>query len=180
MCVTVRYDTHMQRVVIISMIFLFLGCSTERDVLFEMNIEVDFKIFPGLSNLDTHYFILERVPTRINNYIQANNREIIGKILPNRAEITSRFNTIDFSIVREISVWAISSSNPDLRKEIFYQNRIKFSEQNELRLFSSLSEVSDILLEDEFDLEIRLNFRTFTPTEIDSRLRMNFIVNGAQ
>ena len=166
------------------LIFFFfiglLGCGSDEQRLFDIELEADFTIGAGLNTFDTHYFIVRRVPTRIQNYLLNLDPSLVDQILPTRAEITAPFNTIDFSIVREVSIWAISTRDPSVKKEIFYQDRIDFGEQKELRLFSSLSEVKEIFLEDKFDLEIRLNFRTFTPTEIDTRVSMNFIANGAE
>ena len=170
----------MKRILILGVVLLLISCSKSDQILFEMNVEAEFVIQPGLGTLDTHYFTINQVPTRIKTYVPSGDFLAIGKILPNRAEIRSHFDPFDFSIVQEVSIWAISARDPNLRKEIFYQDRVNFSEQKELRLFSSLSEVSDILLEDEFDLEVRLRFRTFTPTETQTRLTMNFLVNGIQ
>lgn len=161
------------------MIFL-LSCGSGGERLFDLEIEADFVIGAGLNTIDTHYFIVRRVPTRIKNYTGNIDPSLIGQILPTKANVIAPFGNIDFSIVREISIWAISREDSEEKEEIFYQDRIDFSEQNELRLFSSLSEVKNILLQDNFDLEIRLNFRTFTPTSIDTRVRMNFIANGTE
>ena len=57
---------------------------------------------------------------------------------------------------------------------------INFSGVEELRLFSSLSEVKDILLQDFVDIEVRLNFRRTTIQEIDARLNLNFVAYGPE
>lgn len=162
------------------LLVVFLGCGSDENQLFDIDMEADFTIAPGLNTFDTHYFILRDVPTRIQSYLQVNNSGAISEILPRRAEITAPFDNIDFAIVQEISIWAISSQDNTLKKEIFYQDRINLNEQKDLRLFSSLSEVKDIFLNDYVDLEVRLRFRAFTPTQIDSKLIMNFIVNGKE
>lgn len=157
------------------------GCGTSEEPLFIMELESDFVIPPGLNSFDTHYFIIRNVPTRIRNYLGlGQDSENIGRILPNRAELNSKFINIDWSLVREISIHAVSSSNPRESKEIFYHDRIDFENVKELKLLSSLSEVKDILLQDNLTLEVRLNFRRSTPVEIESRLTMNFVVNGPE
>ncbi len=155
-----------------------LSCTEGGDRLFEMEIETDFIVPAGLNTFDTHYFIIRAVPSRIRSYMGSLDASQIGQIVPTKAELTAPFVDLDFSIVRQVSIWMISRENPEEREEIFYQDRIDLNEKRELRLFSSLSEVKDILLADNFDLEIRLNFRTFTPTQIETRLRMNFNANG--
>ena len=154
-------------------------CSDNREPLFVMEMEVDFVIPPGLNSFDTHYFIIPNVPTRIQNYLgTTRNKEAIIEVLPNRAELNGLFGGIDWGIVQEVVIHAVPQNNPQLSREIFYQDRINFDNVKELRLFGSLPNVRDILLEDRMTLEIRLNFRRTTPIEIESRLTMNFIVNG--
>lgn len=168
--------------------FLFLAlslstirCGSNVDPLFIMQLEARFVIQPGLNSFDTHYFTLTQVPTRIKNYLgQGVDVSEIDRILPNRAELNAQFNNIDWGIVREIQVLAVSVKDPSIKKEIFYHDRVNLDNVNELRLLSSLSEVKDILLQELFHLEIRLNFRRPTPVEIDSRLTMNFVVNGKE
>ena len=158
-----------------------LRCGSSEEPLFIIQMEADFTIRPGLNSFDTHYFVLNQVPTRIGNYLGPGVDEAtIGRILPNRAELNARFANIDWAIVQEISIWAISASNPTVRKEIFYHDRVNLNNVKELQLLSSLSEVKDILLQDRLTLEVRLNFRRTIPVEIESRLTMNFVVNGTE
>ena len=161
--------------------FLISGirCENNTEPLFIMELEADFDIPPGLNSFDTHYFFIRNVPTRIRNYLGPGlDIDMIEEILPNRAELNARFTNIDWAIVREIVIHAIPESNPAVSREIFYQTRINLDNVKELKLFGSLPNVRDILLQDRMTLEIRLNFRRTTPVEIESRLTMNFVVNG--
>jgi len=162
-------------------VVLWTRCGTGEEPLFIMQLESEFVIPPGLNSFDTHYFYVRNVPTRVRNYVDPNvDPSTIGRVLPNRAELNATFVNIDWAIVREISIHAISASDPSVSKEIFYHDRIDFDNVNELRLFSSLSEVRDILFQDNMTLEVRINFRRPTPVEIESRLTMNFVVNGPE
>ena len=154
-------------------------CGTTEEPLFVMALEAEFTIQPGLNAFDTHFFIVRNVPTRIDNYLNsAVDTSIIDRILPNRAELNAKFVNIDWALVREVQILVVDPLNPNNKKEIFYHDRINLDNVNELQLLSSLSEVKDILLQDWINLEIRLNFRRPTPVEIESRLTMNFVVNG--
>jgi hypothetical protein len=156
---------------------LVTSCTDTQNKLFDMTIEADFVIPPGLNTLDTHYFIIERVPTRFRNFLLGSPDEI-DQILSENAVLSARFTSVDWSIIREISVMAVSINDPNDKREIFYYNLLDFNQRNELRLIRSLPDVRDILNQDFFNLEVRLNFRTITPVEIESRLTMNFIANG--
>ncbi len=163
--------------------FLLAGisCNNEVEPLFVMELDADFVIPPGLNSFDTHYFIIRDVPTRITNYLGTGfDKDVIAEILPNRAELNARFSSIDWAIIQEVVIHAIPQSNPSSSTEIFYQTRINLNNVKELKLFGSLPNVKDILLEDRMTLEVRLNFRRTTPIEIETRLTMNFVVNGAK
>ncbi len=157
------------------------SCVTEGgEVLFDVDIEADFDIAPALNTFETFYFPINRVPTNISAFVGTTQRDAIGRILPARADVTAVFTDIDWSIVQEVSVWMISTQDPDRRAEIFYQDQISLNNQNELRLFSSNSEVSDMIFEEAVNLEVRFRFRNITPGEIRSRLQMKFLAFGTE
>lgn len=156
------------------------GCTNVPEPLFEMRLEADLTIPAGLNSLDTHYFYIRDVPTRYKNFVSGPTAiEGIGSVYPNQGSIQSIFNSIDWIILREISIHVISQQDPENRKEIFYFDRLD-SNVKDLTLLSSLSEVKDILLQDFITLEVRLNFNRSLPTEIESRITMNFNVNGPE
>lgn len=157
------------------------GCSNVEEPLFEMRIDADLTIPPGLNSFDTHYFYIRNVPTRYRNFI-SNDNDIngIGTVRPSQGLLSALFINIDWAIIREISIHAISGENPNISKEVFYHDRVNIDNVKDLELLSSLSEVKDILLQDFVTLEVRLNLRRTTPTEIESRITMNFNVNGPE
>ncbi len=158
----------------------YSSCTEDANILFQMNMETDFSIAPGLNTFETFIFPISQVPTNINAFIGSNDPNGIEGIYPMRATISAPFNNFDWSIVRLVSIDLISTTDPTLRKEIFYQDQISLNEQNELRLFSSSTEVKDLLLEQSVNIEIRFNFRNITPAETPSRINMSFFADGTQ
>lgn len=152
---------------------LLLSCGDGTTPLFEMNVEADLLIPAGLNNLETHYFTLRDVPTRIDLYSN-NTTSPIDRIQASNATLEGRIFDLDYSIVDQITIHVISNTDPTEKKEIFYNNIIPFSEESNLRLFSSLSNVEPMLTEEFVDLEVRIVFRTFTPREMDTRIIMSF------
>lgn len=150
-----------------------LSCGGGETPLFVMELEAELLIPAGLNNLDSYYFKIEDVPTRIANYATTTFGDI-DRIQSSNARIEGRIFDIDYSIIDQITIDVISKSDPSNQKEIFYNNLISFNEQSELQLLSSLSDVGDILIEDTVDLGIRLIFKTFTRTELDTRFYMTF------
>ena len=162
-------------------IILFLGsCSDSPDTLFQITTEAEFEIAPGLNNIETFIFPISGVPTNFAVLSNGADPNTIGSIQPSRATITAPFTNFDWSIVREVSVRAISPRDPALNFEIFFQDQISLNNQNELRLFSSLSDVRDILIDESFNIEVRFNFRNTTPAQVPSRIDMNFLANGTE
>ncbi len=157
------------------------SCESTPEPIFTMRVEADMVIPAGLNSFDTHYLYIRDVPTRIANYISGPiDAEGIAQVYPDQAVLNSLFVAIDWAIIREISVRAISAEDPEINEEIFFHNRISNSSVKELPLLSSLPDVKDILLQDKLTLEVRLNLRSSTPAEIESRLTMNFSVNGPE
>ncbi len=159
---------------------LFSSCTDTPDALFQISTEANFDIAPGLNNIETFIFPISQVPTNFAALSGGVDPNTIGSIQPSRATISAPFVAFDWSIVREVSVRAISPRNPELNREIFFQDQISLNNQNELRLFSSLSDVREILIDETFNLEVRFNFRNITPAEIPSRIEMNFLANGTE
>lgn len=156
-----------------------LSCGGGDTPIFVMELEAEL-IFPaGLNNLDSYYFKIEDVPTRIANYSTTSFGDI-DRIQSSNARIEGRIFDIDYSIIDQITIDAISKSDPSNQKEIFYNNLISFNDQSELQLLSSLSDVGDILTEETVDLGIRIIFKTFTRMELDTRFFMTFNAYAAE
>lgn len=161
----------------IFLVGLLLSCGNNDPVVFEMDIEVDFEIPPGLNTIQKHIFEVKNVPTRIDLF--GSNLSAVSRIQAHDAILSGRFNNVDFAFVDLVSIWMISRSDPTLRKEVFFQEFIEFDHRGSLPLFSSISEVQDMITDDFVDFEIQLIFRTFTPQFIDTRLNMNFRAYGS-
>jgi len=157
-----------------------LSCSNVEEPLFQMRVDADFSIPPGLNSFDTHHFIIRDVPTRFRNFVSDPQDASIGAVLPSQATLSALFVGIDWAIIREISIHVVSDTNADESKEVFFHDRVNNSQIKDLELLSSLSEVKDILFQDFVTLEVRLNFRRVTSAEIESRITMNFNVNRSE
>lgn len=157
---------------------LLSSCGGGDNILFEMEVEAELIIPSGLNTFDTHVFTIRDVPTRIDNYALTT-FEDIDRIQASNAMLMGRVQDIDYSIIDQIVIDVISDTDPNDQKEIFYSNLISFNRNNDLQLLSSLSNVNGILTNDFVDLQVRIIFRTFPPTELDTRIIMSFNAYGA-
>ncbi|MDG2450520.1 MAG: hypothetical protein P8M34_12805 [Saprospiraceae bacterium] len=168
----------MIRKVLLLIIVSFLSCTKDAPTLFRIEAEAAFVIAPGLDNIRTHIWPLRNIRTNIGTLASESTRELVDGIYANTAVVQSPFVNFDFRQINMASINIWDPQNPEDKREVFFMDRQNNNRREELQLFSSLSEVKDILLNDTFDAEVKIRFLTFTPTEIESRLIMNFVANG--
>lgn len=153
-----------------------ISCTDSTPALFNMQMELDFTIPAGLNTIDTHVFILSNVPTRVQSYLGNADRESISRVLANRARLTGQFTSIDYTIVDQITIDVINKDDPEDLREVFWMSPVPLNQQGDLNLFSSLSEVKELILQETADFEIAIRFRSFTSRPLESRLFMDFSV----
>ena len=157
-----------------------MSCSTGPPSLFEITTEANFLVPAGLDNIRTHTWPLQNIRTNIDLLTQGVERELIDGVFAREAIIESPFVNFDFRLVNMVAINVWDPQKPEDKREVFFMDRRNNNTRERLPLFSSLSEVKDILLNPTFDAEVKIRFATFTPTEIESRLTMNFVANGKQ
>lgn len=162
----------------IILLLSILGCEKERVPLFEVNLDAEFEIQSGLNTISTHVFIIKDVPT--NYKISADNRGVdtsqITNIQSARGLLKAKFGSADYDFVSRVSVYALSKSDPTLRREMFYLDFVPLETNEELRMLSSTSELREILNDEYIDVEVRLNFRSFTGPSLPTRLVFGYVV----
>ncbi len=168
----------MIRKVLLLIIVSLLSCTKDAPTLFRIEAEAAFVIAPGLDNIRTHIWPLRNIRTNIGTLASESTRVLVEGIYANTAVVQSPFVNFDFRQINMASINIWDPQNPEDKREVFFMDRQNNNRREELQLFSSLSEVKDILLNDTFDAEVKIRFLTFTPTEIESRLIMNFVANG--
>lgn len=160
-------------------LLLILGSiSCQKDAgerLFDFRTEVNLDIPPGLGTFSTHYFVIDNIPSRykLQRESAGVSEESVVNILASHANIIPRFQDIDYGFIRDISLRFFNEEG-EAKIEGFYLDEIKFSEPNELRLLSSISNLKEILSKPYFSLEIRINFKTFTPSNGENIIKLNF------
>ena len=154
------------------------SCGSGTEPAFFVDLDREFDIPVGLNTIETHIFQLRNVP----NFLESGligagvSREEITSIGPADARIVSAFGAIDWSFVSWVEIYAISRQDQSLRQRIFYIDSPDFNNRNEVLLFNTFADMKEIFEEDTFDLEVRLRFRTFVPTNIPARIEFNYAV----
>lgn len=166
------------------MVFLFTlvitvaACSKEATYLYEVPLEAEFVIPSGLNTIETHYFIIKDVPTYFTQF--ANDRGVdtssITNIQSARGLLRGTFQNNDYSFISRIAINIVSHKNPNRIKEMFYMDFVPLNTNEELRMLSSTTELRNILNEEFVDVQVAINVRDFTTTNIPTRLRFSYVV----
>lgn len=157
----------------------FYSCSNTVEELYLLQIEARFDIPAAANTFDTHYFIIDRVPTFHSTFQGNVDPNSVTGILPQRALIDATVFDFDWSNVSRAAVYLSPIGNIDDRHEVFYLERIGFNEMKDLKLLSSITNVQDLLQQEFVTVQVALQFRSITPTEISSQIQMNFIAHGS-
>lgn len=158
------------------MVTCFSACKDDRTELFRIEIETDFTIDASLNTILTHYFPINNVQTNYSTFAGQTTLDAIGSIRSMNCSLTSPFTPVNYEFIREISVFAIDPSDSSVRKELFYldPNPVGNGTENELTLFSSLSNHKELLSKDLIHLEVRVELRFNAPTTFDNRMVLTF------
>ena len=162
-------------IILLTLCILFSSCSKQEDQhLFDTSMDVKFVIPAGLDHINTHYFTFNNIPSFYDQKkaqfgVSDDN---ITKMTAKNALIVPQFQNVNYGIIRDISIRIFQEDSPKF--EAFYLENIDFNEENELKLLSSLTNLKEILSKSTFDLEIRINFKTFTSVTTENILKLNF------
>lgn len=152
------------------------SCRPDIEPLFNMPLEVDFEIPPGLSGILTHSFVIQDINNPLNGYLTTFNVDIseISLIQAGRGELNARFGETNYQFIDRVSIFLVDSDNPEIQREIYYLDfNSDTNNDSTLPLLSALSNVNELMQKETFDLEIKLTFRSFSPRLIENRLIFN-------
>jgi hypothetical protein len=79
------------------------------------------------------------------------------------------------SFISSISIRALSTSDRTKRAEMFYLEQIPLTQRTNLNLQTSISELKEIMQNETFDIEIRLQIRGFVPVGLTLQLDFGYI-----
>lgn len=129
----------------------------------------------GLNNLETHYFRINNVDLLFTETMSANGLKLDPKYKVSGAKgrLLSRLGQLDFATFSKVRIYAVSPDDENVRREIYYQENIPFTQSTELKLLTSLSNIRDVMNDkDEIHLDIAINFRGISA--IDSKVDFEF------
>jgi len=169
----------MTRILFFSLIsVLFLSCNS-KDALFEIEMFTDFQISLGLNTLEAHYFVDTNTPATLSGQLQNLNIDPseVSQVVANGATLRPKFGgEIDLDFINSVNVFLVDPVDLNRRTEIFFMDFVKFGTKDEIQLFSSISNVTELLLKNNLRIETRLEFRQFPPQTFEVIIDMGFSV----
>lgn len=146
---------------------LFSACGDDNgDARFVIRGEAFIDIPANLGVIETHSFFIRKQPSFFNDLVQQNGltAEDITAVLPAIATLRSRNTSVSLDFINEVSVRAVSRTNPSNNLEMFYLEFVELNEDQEIRFLPSIANLKSIIIEEEYDIEVRLTLRRFAPT----------------
>ncbi|NND06096.1 MAG: hypothetical protein HKN87_06935 [Saprospiraceae bacterium] len=153
---------------------LSTGCSKNPDILFEIPMQLDFTISPGLSPFEKHFYLVQNVPTNMEvlkeQFSVTENQELV--LRPGSAVLRS-FSRVDFDFVQEVTI-SVYETDKDDDTEIFFNNQIPFNAGRNVFINPIDRDYRDEVDRETLNFKIGLRFRSITPTSIDSNIEIVF------
>ncbi len=163
---------------LIGLLMMTQSCSKNAEPRFFVDVERDFNVDMTLNSVETHFFQLKNIPTNIQQSLDLYGlpREQISAINPADAVLTTASGLMDWALVNFVEIYAVSRIDPTNKKQIFYIRGRDVGNHDDLKLFNTFAELSEIMVEETIDLEIRIRTITSVPGNFRARLLFNYAV----
>lgn len=159
-------------------IFCFSSCKDKNTPIFEMDLFFDIDIPAGLNTVESHYFIIEDVPTFAATLLSVNNvgPDDIGSVLGATGTVETRFSGQNLDFIENVGVHVLDQQDHLSRSEAFYifNDFVPIGTKSEIDMIPAILNLQNHLLEETVDLEFRVNLRSFLPQALDARVQMKF------
>lgn len=176
-----RYRIYMHQLKSIFLIFITLcgtwNCSREDIIAADGSLIVNFEIKPGLSPLETHYFIVENIPSIYAQSLTQKGltKENIKQVNATSGLLASRLGGGNLSFISNVSVRIFQKSDSKNRLEVLYNEQIPVTSNSSIQLIPALSDIRSIVENELVDIEIRLQFRAFPPTNMAMTVNFDYL-----
>ncbi|MCB0657867.1 MAG: hypothetical protein KDC57_17095 [Saprospiraceae bacterium] len=157
--------------------YLFSGCRKDEvsKAIFTVESTTSFTIPAGLNTVETHYFLVENIPSSLNAQLKSHNLTLddLTKINPLQCRLIALDGSPTYQFIENISVRIYTKKNPT-KREIAFMEPVPLNTGSNLQLFPTLIDVKDYLSSSVYSVEIRLRLRGFSSRTVDTRLDLAF------
>jgi len=152
-------------------------------MLFEVDTFTELRVELGLSTTASHYYPQPNTLVPYTTRLESSGftKDDIQKLIGSRATFRPKFNEdINLDFIHDVNVYILDPNDLSRRKEIFYLEGIEPGEKTEIRLFNTLNDITDFLVNDRAIIETRLELRQFPPASFEARVDMTFTALAAE
>ena len=166
----------MKRFIVLLVLLSFFSCKSKIPV-FEIYQEVNFVIPSGKDPYQIHHFLIHDIPSFLNANLEKKDLKLsnLTEFYAGRGKLESIVYNSEFGVFSKISIWVYKKGDYNNRFEIYYHDQIPFNSKGELKLLSTGEDVREILSNDEYEMDIEVQFRRFTNEVIETRLTFGYV-----
>jgi len=166
----------MKKYIILLFVLSLFSCKSKVPI-FELYQEVNFIIPAGKDHLATHHFLIHDIPSTLNKTLKSKSIKLsdIKELYAGRGKLESIVYNSNFGIMRNISVWIYKKNDYGNRAEIYYRDDIRVNQRGELKMLSSGEDIRDILISDNYEMDIEVQFKGFTAETIECRMTFSYV-----
>lgn len=160
-----------------SVVFMVFSSCGSNEALFQVETFTDFQISLGLNTLEAHYFVNQNVPVTLRTQLDNLNlnESDITQVVANEAYLYPKFNdNVSLEFIHDVNLFIVDPENTNRRKEIFFREAVPAGQNSGIQLFSTITDLTEFMLDDKIIVETRLEFRQFPPATFDVRVDMKF------
>lgn len=157
---------------------LLTSCNKDDRTKYEERLELDIKIPTGLNLIETHTFEIYRNKTffKSNQMLNGYQLDEIDAINAASGSIRSIFSSNGLGFIENITIRVFDPLVPNSTKEMYYRDFIPTNQGSSMNLFGGLADLTPILTNDEFVVQVKLKFRSFVPPNTELRISYGYNV----
>jgi hypothetical protein len=165
-------------ILLLGWLIILAGCTGDDREYIERKLNLSFNVPAGLNNIESHYFRIDDVYLFLDETLEINKLDTseIDEISGGSARLFSRLGGVDFSDIERISVFAVSQTDKNYRKEMFYLEEIPLRNLSELKLLNGLADFSEFIEDNRLDIEVRIQFRRFSTLSMQLDLDFSYLI----
>ncbi len=167
---------HKLLVLLILSSMLLLQCNKDANLPgFEINYFREFEIFAGLNTFETHVFQLTNFNSEYQSFLNLNGvlAENVTQIVPKAFRITNITGNIPFDDLQRVRLF-MTKTDGTLEREIAFLEPIPANIGYQIDLVPTLADVKEIIESGDFNLLLKLNYRSIPSQSVDARLTFVF------
>lgn len=160
---------HLAKIIFSLFPLLYFSCTPDDglEFAFRMNYPNNvFEIPAGLNTIESHFFVLENIPSNLNLYFDGIDTTDIKAIVPREARLFSLDGTnVNFDFIFEISLRLCRPDGTSCNREIFYRDQIPENVGSSLPLIPNENNIRAEILNGAYTVEVVLQRLAYSPTQ---------------